>query len=78
VGESWGLVKLAKNKGDDEAALADVKTKCFDELAKKRDLHFFVGTNFLNHMRGFPNPFMIVGLFYPPETDGSIQLQLDL
>lgn len=34
----------------------------------ERDLYFFLGKTLENHMRA-PNPFTIVGVYYPPKLD---------
>jgi hypothetical protein len=45
-----------------------VKQKYLEEFADK-DLHLFVGTTLKFHAISAPNPFVIIGLFYPPKTD---------
>jgi len=51
--------------GNDEAvATAKVKEKYFDSFLK-RDLYFFLGTTKKFHNVA-PNPFIIVGVYYPP------------
>ena len=58
--------------GDEQEALEKVKAKYLDEFARKRDLHFFLGTTQQYH--GFsPNPWVIIGVFAPP-----FQQQLEL
>jgi hypothetical protein len=55
---------LAQANGNEVEALKKVKQKYFDEFTKK-DLYFFVGTTLEFH-RIAPNPFIIIGVFYPP------------
>lgn len=55
---------LARHKGDEQKAIADVRKKYFDNFAKTKDLHFFLGTTQAYHHRSI-NPFMIIGAFYP-------------
>lgn len=55
---------LAQTEGDEFEANVLVKKKYENEFFKK-DLHLFVGTTRANHHRA-PNPFVIVGVFYPP------------
>ena len=57
---------LAQTEGDEFAANQLVRKKYEQEFSKK-DLHFFVGTTLANHFRS-PNPFVIIGVFYPPYT----------
>ncbi len=55
---------LARAEGDEAKACADVKKKYFDDFAKTKDLHFFLGTTKEFHFVS-PNPFIIVGTFHP-------------
>ena len=57
---------LADAEGDEIAANDKVREKYETEFFKK-DIYFFVGTSLANHIRA-PNPFMIIGVFYPPQT----------
>ena len=55
---------LMKCSNNEEIALQMVKNKYFDEFLKK-DLYLFLGT--LKQYHGWAkNPFVIVGVFYPP------------
>jgi len=69
----WTL--LRKNEGDEKAACQGVKQKYFDDFPGTKDIFFFLGTNFIHHVSKVKNPFIIVGLFYPPRIT---QLNLDL
>ncbi|HZK39630.1 MAG TPA: hypothetical protein VFD23_05710 [Clostridia bacterium] len=67
--EDWEIGMLYFNclkraGGDESVATAKVKEKYFDEFSKK-DLHFFLGTTKQFHNVA-PNPFIIIGAFYPP------------
>lgn len=44
-----------------------LREKYLDQLPARRDLYFFLGTNKYWHIRRSNNPFMIVGIFYPPK-----------
>jgi hypothetical protein len=57
---------LNRTGGDEDAALQQVKAKYLEEFSKK-DLYLFVGTTLRYHNIA-PNPFVIVGVFYPPKT----------
>ena len=59
--------------GDEVLACQKVKEKYFNDLAKKRDLYFFLGTTLTNHAKNAHNPFIIVGTFYPPKVDAIPQ-----
>lgn len=59
---------LSQTDGDEEAAKQMIKEKYFDQFVQEKDLLLFVGTTFLNHNIA-PNPFVIIGVFYPPKTD---------
>lgn len=60
--------------GNEEVACRKVKEKYFDWMTSKCDLYFFLGTTKKFHNVA-PNPFIIIGTFYPPKTD---QAQLKL
>jgi hypothetical protein len=67
--EDWEIGQLfwnclAKYKGDETKAVADVRKKYLDDFAKTKDLYFFLGTSKLNHYVS-KNPFMIIGTFTP-------------
>lgn len=71
--EDWELGALywkclARANGNEEEACAKVREKYFDWMYKERDLHFFMGTTKLHHFVA-PNPFIIIGAFYPPKID---------
>lgn len=58
---------LYRTDGDEQAALELVKQKYLDEFVEK-DLYLFVGTTLKFHAMSAPNPFVIIGVFYPPKT----------
>lgn len=68
----WRL--LEKYSGDEKKACKDVRIKYFDDLAKTKDLFFFLGTTKVNHFIA-KNPFIIIGTFHPPI---NLQTSLDL
>ena len=57
-----------RNRGSEEQACQDVINK-LNSLAEQRDMHFVLGTTLEHHSRSMPNPFTIVGLYYPPKDD---------
>lgn len=61
----WNCLKAAN--GDETIACQKVKQKYLDELYQGRDLYFFLGTTKKFHNVG-PNPFIIIGTFYPPKV----------
>jgi hypothetical protein len=67
--EDWEIFELYRNclkrERSEEAALEKVRCKYWDEFRTK-DLHFFLGTTLEFHRRRAPNPFIIIGVFYPP------------
>ncbi|HMQ70091.1 MAG TPA: hypothetical protein PKA90_14005 [Ignavibacteria bacterium] len=67
----WKCLERANN--DEVETLKKVKQKYFDEFLKKKDIYLFLGTTKQWHQRRANNPFVIVGVFYPPKKD-----QLDL
>ncbi len=77
----WNCFKRAKNKGADDAeaelkACSDVKYKYFDDFAKTKDIHLYLGTTQKYHFMS-PNPFLVIGTFHPKfqkniPTQGSL------
>lgn len=59
---------LYRADGDEQVALNMVRQKYLDEFAEK-ELYLFVGTTLKFHAMSAPNPFVIIGVFYPPKTD---------
>ncbi|MGP8214244.1 MAG: hypothetical protein ACLQQ4_01640 [Bacteroidia bacterium] len=75
--EDWEIGQLywnclANHEGDEGKAVADVRKKYFDDFAKTKDLHLFLGTVKVHHYVS-RNPFMIIGTFHP-----KIELQTSL
>jgi hypothetical protein len=65
----WNCLK--RHNGDENKAIEDVKKKYFDDFAKTKDLHFYLGTTLEFHGRKANNPFIIIGTFTPkiePQT----------
>ncbi|MCL2117353.1 MAG: hypothetical protein FWH27_02890 [Planctomycetaceae bacterium] len=56
---------LRATNGNQEKAVQQVRQKYFDWIVKERDVYLFLGTTFEWHKRA-PNPFTIIGVFYPP------------
>lgn len=77
--EDWEIGMLYFNclrraNGDECFAISKVREKYFDEF-KTRDLHFFLGTTIKFHNIA-PNPFIIIGAFYPPLPLPNKQISL--
>ncbi len=77
--EDWELGQLYWNclkssDGNEDLACKKVKQKYFDEFIEK-DLHFFLGTTRQFHKIA-PNPFIIIGAFYPSKGKENLQLSL--
>jgi hypothetical protein len=58
---------LSQTGGNEEAAKQLVRQKYFDQFLQEKDLYLFLGTTLVNHNVA-PNPFVIIGVFYPPKT----------
>jgi len=58
----WNCLK--RHDGNEKKACEDVRKKYFDDFAKTKDLHFFLGTTMVHHFTG-RNPFLIIGTFHP-------------
>jgi len=77
--EDWEIGMLYFNclkrvNGDKKRAIAKVRKKYYDFFST-RDLHFFLGTTKRFHNVS-PNPFIIIGVFYPPMPSPTKQLSL--
>jgi len=58
----FNCLKVHKNE---QIALEKVREKYWDQFIS-RDLYFFLGTTKEWHTRRSKNPFVIIGVFYPP------------
>lgn len=58
----WNCLKSAN--GDEKLAYQKVKDKYLREFSN-RDLYLFLGSTQRHHFTA-PNPFVIIGVFYPP------------
>ena len=70
--EDWEIGALYWNslksvEGDEVVANELVKKRYFEEFLRDKDLYLFVGTTLQYHRRKAPNPFVIIGVFYPPK-----------
>jgi len=59
---------LMQTDGDEDAAKALVRQRYFDEFVTQKDILLFLGTTYEFHRRRVDNPFIIIGVFYPPKT----------
>ena len=58
---------LKQTNGDETAANLLVRKKYFDTFREEKDAYLFLGTTKQYHNVA-PNPFVIIGIFYPPKT----------
>ncbi len=76
--EDWEVAALYWNAfyqyKSEQIACEKVKQKYLHKFTTRCDLYFFLGTTKANHFRA-PNPFIIIGAFYP-KKDVSGQLNL--
>lgn len=68
--EDWEIGQLYWNclrdaHGDEKVALQKVKEKYYHSFVTNHDIYLFLGTTKEWHMRKAPNPFVIIGVFYP-------------
>ena len=66
--EDWEIGQLYWNclkQGNKAQAISKVRQKYIGEFAQQRDLHLFLGTTLRWHGHA-PNPYVVVGVFYPP------------
>lgn len=78
--EDWELGALywncLRSSGDDESKAVELVRRKYLELSLS-DIHFFLGTTLQYHQRRVPNPFIIIGVFYPPK-DPQYELMPDI
>ena len=72
--EDWEIGALYWNcllraGGDERIAREKVKEKYLDEFTTQKDLYLFLGTRHTAHMRNYPNPFSIIGVFCPKKEE---------
>lgn len=77
--EDWELGMLYFNclraaDGNETIAISKVKKKYLDDFSK-RDVYFILGTTLKNHYVS-RNPFIIIGVFYPPFPPEEQQISL--
>ncbi|HMN90552.1 MAG TPA: hypothetical protein PKD70_13165 [Saprospiraceae bacterium] len=70
--EDWEIGALYWNclrdaKGNEKQALEKVQQKYWEKFSEK-DIYLFLGTTKQWHARRAPNPFVIIGVFYPPHV----------
>lgn len=58
----WNSLK--RHEGNEQKACEDVKKKYYDEFVLNKDLHFFLGTRYIEHSKNYTNPFSIIGTFH--------------
>lgn len=56
--------ELSRFEGDEQKAISSVRKKYFEEFVENKDLYFYMGTTREFHFMA-PNPFIIIGTFYP-------------
>jgi hypothetical protein len=59
---------LRQSGGDEMEAKQLVQKRYFDEFVTQKDIYLFLGTTYEFHKRRASNPFIIIGVFYPPKT----------
>jgi hypothetical protein len=62
----WNCMK--RNDGDEELAKRELRQKYYDRFLSNNEIYLFLGTNFVHHRKNAPDPFIIVGVFYPTKT----------
>lgn len=78
--EDWEIGQLywncLKTYGNEKIACEKVREQYWDNMVFNKDLYFFLGTTQQYHAWS-TNPFIIIGLFYPPKPTHSLQLAFD-
>lgn len=77
--EDWEIVALYRNcinSGDTEQVACQKVREKYMKLATNNDVYLFLGTIFKRQRMNAANPFIIVGVFYPPRGTTQ-QLKID-
>jgi hypothetical protein len=67
--EDWEIIQLfrkLRKKYDDKTSCEKVIDK-YMRLAKENDIHLFLGTSYEWQKKNSSDPYMIIGVFYPPK-----------
>jgi hypothetical protein len=76
--EDWEIGALYWNclrrTNDEKIANQQVRNKYWVDFVNNKDLYFFLGTTLQYHNMGTRNPFIIIGIFYPPKSDQPLLL----
>lgn len=70
----WNCLK--DNGFNEEIACQKVKEMYYGNLVGQRDLYLFLGTHKEQQQRKRPQPFVVIGTFYPPKQEDDGQLTL--
>lgn len=67
--EDWEICQLYRNlrRQYDEATACKKVQERYMQLAKERDIYFFMGTSFQWQKMNAKDPYLIIGVFYPPK-----------
>lgn len=69
--------KLLTHYGNNYKLIKDILRHKYFTAMQKRDVYLFLGTSREWHIRKSPNPFMIIGIFYPPQEINQPNLQIE-
>jgi hypothetical protein len=69
--------KLLTHYNNNLKLIKDILRHKYFTAMQKRDVYLFLGTNREWHIRKSPNPFMIIGVFYPPQEISQPNLQIE-
>lgn len=77
--EDWEICQLYRNlrKKHNEHIACQMVCDRYMELANKNDIYFFMGTSFQWQKRKSPDPYLIIGVFYPPKQENSLPSLFD-
>lgn len=68
--EDWEIYELARQyMGHPDELKKKVKQQYARNFQEKKDLHFFIGSQLQWHRRKGRNPYLIIGVFYPPKDN---------
>ena len=73
--EDWELGALFRKYPDEKIAVNKVVEKYRSFI--NNDIYFFLGTSFQWQKKNAPDPYLIIGVFYPPKSLQNFQTSID-
>ena len=73
--EDWELGALFRKYQNETVAVEKVIEKYRSFI--NNDIYFFLGTSFQWQKKNAPDPYLIIGVFYPPKSVQNYQMSIE-